>query len=309
MVGFCRIGDDSMRKAGTHGLRGIVFACACLVAFPAAAIGAGNPNSGSSGGVGLVGPAPTHGIIKAHGASSVFTRVLRMGNSGDDVTTLQTWLSDLGYAVVPSGQFDFSTQQAVRLFQNARHLYPASGTVGRRTAAALNAAVTHIARTGGLGVSGSGSVGSNKLMFPLQPKSSVLAPSAWSLDQGIDIGTLGNACGSAVIEVAMAPGKIVQEGIDGFGPVAPVLKVTGGPLRGHYIYYGHASPALVPVGTRVSPGDPIAELGCGIVGISTGPHIEIGISARGGPVCCPGWQETSPWFYGVLQRLYRRAKR
>jgi hypothetical protein len=26
-------------------------------------------------------------------------------------------------------------------------------------------------------------------------------------------------------------------------------------------------------------------------------------------VCCPGFQETSPWWYDVLLKLYRKASR
>ena len=327
MLGFCRFQGKKLCNHRTPRLsqrprtdadrlvravsRIVVVAFACLAALPAAALAASghSPQSSSTGGAALAPTTPPRGLVKAH-FTKWFTRVLRMGDSGADVTALQTWLADLGYTVATTGVFDSSTQTAVRRFQNAHALYPASGTVGIRTATTLHAAVNHLALSGGGGVFGPNTGGnSSQLVFPLVPKSRVLAPTTWSLDQGVDISTQNNACGASLTEVAMAPGTIVREGIDGFGPDAPVLKVASGPLRGRYIYYGHAAPALVKVGAFVSAGQPIAELGCGIVGISSGPHIESGINARGGPPCCPSWQETSPWWYDVLLKLYHKATR
>ena len=261
-------------------------------------------STGMVGGAGLVGSGNPTGIVDP-GAKAVFGRTLRMGCHGNDVTTLQTWLSDVGYAVPVTGRFDAVTKLAVKRFQVARRLAPASGTVGNRTSATLLAAVQNVTKTTAVPVSTGGPTG---LVFPLKPLSRVLPPTDWTLDQGIDIGTVNNACGPQVTEVAMAPGTIVQEGIDGFGPAAPVLKVSSGTYKGRYIYYGHALPALVPVGTVVSPGEPIAQVGCGDVGLSSAPHVEIGISAPGGPPCCPGYQETSPAWYQVVLGLYRQAQ-
>ena len=265
----------------------------------------------SSGGAGLVAPQSPHGLIVAHSTASVFTRTLRKGERGADVKTLQTWLTDVGYSVPETGFFGPLTKSAVARFQRGHHLAPASGAVGRRTAAVLLAVVKSAAKGNGVHDSGGGnlpSAASTDWVFPLRPRSRVLAPRDWTLDQGVDIGTLNGECGSKVVEVAMTAGTIVQEGIDGFGPYAPVIKVGSGRYRGRYIYYGHAAPALVRVGAHVSTGEPIAEVGCGDVGISSGPHIEIGMSAAGGPPCCPGCQETSPEMYDIVLGLFRKGR-
>ncbi len=262
-----------------------------------------------SGGAGLVTPVAPHGIVQTAHASAVFERTLRPGQRGLDVRTLQTWLTDVGFVIPQTGFFGPMTRDAVHGFQVSSGLLPASGSVGRRTATALIVAVQKLAKSNAISSGGATTTSAGSLVFPLTPRSLVIAPRQWSLDQGIDISTVGGACGSKVTEVAMAPGTIVQEGIDGFGPDAPVLKVSSGPYQGRYIYYGHAAPALVPVGTQVTAGQPIAELGCGDVGISSGPHIEIGISAPGGGPCCPGYQETSPAWYDVVLGLYRQGGR
>ena len=116
--------------------------------------------------------------------------------------------------------------------------------------------------------------------FPM-PKGDVSPPATWSLDDGVDIAAPGGTP-----ELAVCSGTIVLHGIGGFGPSAPVLHCDS-PLAGYdYVYYGHAGPGnWTPIGTHVSQGAVISEVGNGIVGLSSGPHLEIGFAdSSGSPI-------------------------
>jgi septal ring factor EnvC (AmiA/AmiB activator) len=162
-----------------------------------------------------------------------------------------------------------------------------AAAAARRRAAALQRAA---ADTGGSGSSG-GSVappppasgGSGGFVFPL-PKGSVVGPGGWTLDDGVDMAAPGDTP-----EYAVCSGTIVLHGIGVFGPWAPVIHCDGSVGGYSYVYYGHAGPLYqLPVGTHVSAGQVMSSIGPGIVGMSTGPHIEIGFCDGSGTPIGPG---------------------
>ena len=146
--------------------------------------------------------------------------------------------------------------------------------------AALQAAA---ARQAAPSSQGGGSVSSGQVLssggftFPL-PSGAAVGPGSWSQDQGVDIAAPGDTP-----ELAVGSGTIVLHGIGGFGPWAPVLHLDS-PIAGQsYVYYGHAGPqGELPVGTHVGAGQVIGSVGPGIVGMSTGPHLEIGFADASG---------------------------
>ena len=101
-----------------------------------------------------------------------FGRVLRQGDRGRDVQTLQKWLTAVGIRTAADGVFGPHTEQAAASFQSAARLHPVSGVVGVVTAMTLRRWVDqskHVAA--GSRPTGTGPSGAGGWVFPLRPMS------------------------------------------------------------------------------------------------------------------------------------------
>jgi peptidoglycan hydrolase CwlO-like protein len=186
-----------------------------------------------------------------------------------------------------------------RLQQQLSQLQAAQAALARREAAQRSSDSSGSSGSSGSAPAppaGSGPVSSGGFTFPL-PKSAAAPPSAWSPDQGVDISAPGNTP-----EYAVCSGTIVLHGIGGFGPWAPVLHCDGSIDGYSYVYYGHAGPLYqLPIGAHVGAGQVMSSIGPGIVGLSTGPHLELGFAdASGSPI----GSQTAGTMLSLLQAAY-----
>jgi murein DD-endopeptidase MepM/ murein hydrolase activator NlpD len=193
------------------------------------------------------------------------------------VATLRTRLAQRRFAIA---------QAHARTTAQLRTLRAARRAALRRLAAQRRAAARTLAPAAPQIVSGGG------FTFPM-PKGAASPPAYWTPDQGVDISAPGHTP-----LLAVRSGTIVGHGISGFGDWAPILHLDDG----RYVYYGHAGPGNeVPVGTHVGAGAVIGEVGAGIVGISSGPHLEIGFcDATGNPL----GPQTAPTMMALLRGAY-----
>ena len=145
-------------------------------------------------------------------------------------------------------------------------------------------------------------------VFPIKQAHQMVGPSSWSLDQGVDLGFgLGYSrsfCGSKATLVAVDDAVVTKIGISGFGNQSPVIRLTRGPYKGWSAYYGHSQPTIVKVGQVVKRGQPISAIGCGIVGMSSAPHLEFGLFR--GAYCCNNLLHHNT-VKAILQRMYPKA--
>ena len=207
-----------------------------------------------------------------------------------------------------SGQLSAVRGTVASLRSQLGRLQAAAAAAARRAAERL-AAQRRAASTPSSGSGSSGSSGSTgspsgpvptsssgSFTFPM-PRGDASPPGTWSLDDGVDISAPGGTP-----EVAVCSGTVVLHGIGGFGPSAPVIHCDS-PLSGDdYVYYGHAGPGnWTPVGTHVGQGQVISQVGYGIVGISTGPHLEIGFADSSGSPIGPS---SAPAMMALLQASY-----
>lgn len=228
---------------------------------------------------------------RVHGVSAQLVKMwLRVPSAPRWSAPLNARTNSAGIATV-SRRLTRTTQVGVQ-FLGANGVAPSPMRIVTIVVKPRPAAAVRHARRGGI-------------VFPFANPSQAQSVGAWTLDQGVDIAANGYACGASAVLVAISDGVVIQEGISGFGPTAPVIRMTSGPLAGRNVYYGHTGHVYVRVGAHVRAGQPVAQIGCGSVGYSDVPHVEIGVGVPGGPPCCPAFHQTASLMYRLLLAALR----
>jgi hypothetical protein len=149
-------------------------------------------------------------------------------------------------------------------------------------------------------------------VFPFQDKTRAVPQSQWTQDEGVDISADGVTCSNEPVLVAVSSGTVqvvdstTVPDYQNFGPWVEELTPDPGTLfAGRVIYYGHAKDPIVTSG-HVIAGQPLTHVGCGLVGDSSAPHVEIGVFQAGetNPLRFPPFQTTSQEMFDQLVASY-----
>jgi peptidoglycan hydrolase-like protein with peptidoglycan-binding domain len=226
-------------------LVGVLWCCASAVA--------------NSGGTGVTVRRPSGHVVASNSSATVFGHTLRKGQSGADIKTLQTWLSAAGYKVPATGYFGDLTKSAVRSFQLAHRLYPASGSVGDRTSSMLRAAVLQATNRQRIVSAAGNSAGSDPIPgFQIQRD-----------DMGVDASA---RTGAGIY--APAASKLVQVMRDWYAGEPLLLFQFDAPPAGALGDYWYVAEQIVPVttsiGTRFQAGQRVASFAASGTGIEIG---------------------------------------
>ncbi len=209
----------------------------------------------SSGGVSVAGK-----VLASKSSTPVFSRTLRKGDSGSEVKTLQVWLSDVGYGVSATGFFGTATKSAVRRFQLAHELYPASGSVGNRTSSSLRTAVLKASK------------GHRIVVSTSTPKAGIDPIPGFTIERD-DMGVDASAPTGAGIYAPLA--STLVESMGDWYAGEPILlfrfvNPPAGALSAYWYVAEQINPVTMATGTRFQKGQQVASYAASGTGIEIG---------------------------------------
>ena len=232
------------------------------------------PPSPHGGGAGWSGTAARSGIVDPRRRRRCSRARCARASHGIDVKTLQTWLTDVGFTVPATGYFGADDQVRGQGFQvrlrtpagqrhrgQAHRGRPAGSRSGRRSCR-RRASAPPRSSTSGRPPAG--------LVFPLKPLSRVLPRATGRSIRGSTSAPSTTPAAQGV-EVAMAPARSSRRGSTASVPTPRSSRSPAAPTRAATSTTGTPPRRWCRSARTVTAGEPIAEVGCGDVGISSAP--------------------------------------